>query len=1098
MPRPSRLRQPLILAAARGPSAGRRWLLTLAAWAALALTLAALLCGPPPAGAQGAASAPEHRFRATVDGSLGKVLLGPQVLSEEERAFIARLPEIRVAVPLPPAAPYESIDASGLVSGIHPDMLVALGRGFGLRLKPVVMPNWSEALAALRERRVDLMMTIGASSERMEHMAFTLGATPMPGALFTRPGAQVDLERATYVLERDFLAVAWVRRQYPRARVVEVPTTLDALRAVARGEGDAYLGSFLETAAAMAREPVPGIEVNRMLPYGSGYYHFAVRQDWAPLAGILNKGIQTLRNGAADELFAQAVLPPGAELHKPLAVAGAEAALLAARPVWRVGAVRGLALLNEVDERGLHSGIAAEYADQVARRLGVAVQVRAFDSVAQMLDALRAGDIDLVPFLTRTPERERDFAFSAPYVEMPYTLVARSDAPHWWSLDSLRGRRLAMAAQHPLLPLLARDHPEVQVVEAPSGNGAMDMVIRGQADAAVEVKLFANLRVNGPDGEWLRILAEVPELPAQFHFAARQGDGVLLGLVDRALADIGPAERQRMLRRWVAVDLTPPFPWRRYAPAIGVAAAALLMLVGATLWWTRRLAREVQARQRSEQLLTDIATTVPGLAFRYVLNADGSLRHNYFTPGAPAFLGVPLDPQRTVLEALQPHFDPAEYEAALAQQARCMATGEPFKRVGRLIVPGRPERWILAEAIQGRSSNGRTVWTGYIVDVTAEQALQKKLAADAESRNLMLASASHELRAPTHTLSLALQALPREGLSPEQARALKTAEDSAHTLAELLNDVLDAARQGHEPMRLRPRAFDLHQLLGDLGRAWRAAAHTKGLRFDLDIAADVPRTVQLDPLRLKQVVINLLSNACKYTAQGSVTLRAVMVDAQTLRVDVIDTGIGIAAAEQELLFKPFVTLAEGVAVPPEGSTGLGLVTSRHVADLMGATLTLDSVLGEGTRATLVLPLQAALGAPPGPAASARPGTVVVCDDDDTSRLLLTEMLRLKGYDTHDTADSASALQRWREGGVRALVSDLDLPGMSGLELIRSLRDEERQGGQRERTVVIVCSGSPVPAADDAAEQRLYDAYLVKPVQVSTLTDTLQRLGVAAA
>jgi two-component system, NarL family, sensor histidine kinase EvgS len=199
---------------------------------------------------------------------------------------------------------------------------------------------------------------------------------------------------------------------------------------------------------------VPGIEVNRMLAYGSGYYHFAVRKDWAPL--------------------------------------------LARRPVWRVGAVRGLALLNEIDEHGLHSGIAAEYSDQVARRLGVAVQVRAFDTVAQMLDGLRAGDIDIVPLLTGTPEREREFAYSAPYVEMPYVLVARNDAPLWWGLDSLRGKRLALPLQHALRPLLRERYPDINVLDAEGGTGAMDMVIRGEAEAVIEVKLFANLRINSP------------------------------------------------------------------------------------------------------------------------------------------------------------------------------------------------------------------------------------------------------------------------------------------------------------------------------------------------------------------------------------------------------------------------------------------------------------------------------------------------------------------------------------------------------------------------------------------------------------------------
>ncbi len=1055
-----------------------RWLL-----AALALLLMV-----------GAQAQPQHRFRTEAPGALGKVLLGAQVLSEEERRFIARLPELRVAAPLPPAMPYEAVSVDGEVSGIHPDMLVALARGFGLRMRPVVLPSWSAAMAALREGQVDLMMTIGPTPERMERFAFTLGATPRPGALFARPGAVVDLERATYVLQKEFLAVDWVRRQYPRAKIVEVPDTLAALRAVARGEGDVYLGSFLEAAATLARDPVPGVEVNRMLPYGSGYYHFAVRKELAPLAGILNKGIQTLRNSATDELLAMAVLPAGTQLAKPLPVSAAQAALLAQQPVWRVGAVKGLALLNEVDERGLHTGIAAEYSDEVARRLGVAVQVRAFDSVAQMLDGLRAGDIDLVPLLTRTPEREREFLFSAPYVEMPYVLVARHDAPMWWHLDSLRGKRLALPPQHVLRPLLKERFPDITVVDAEGGTGAMDRVIRGEADAAIEVKLFANLRINQPDGERLRILAEVPEIPSQFHFATRRADAELLGLVDLALADIEPAERTRMFRRWVAVDLAPPFPWRRHLPAALVALVAVAMLLGATLRWNRRLAREVKARQRSEELLTDIATTVPGMAFRYVLNADGSLRHTYVTPGAEAFLGARPDPRRTVLEAMRPFVDPAEYEAAMAHQARCLASGEPFKRVGLLKVPGRGERWILAEAIQGRTDRGHTIWTGYMVDVTAEHQLQKKLAEDAEARSLMLASASHELRAPTHTLSLALQSLPRAGLTEDQRRALQVAEDSAHTLSELLSDVLDAARSGHEPLRLRPRAFDLHRLLGDLSRAWRAAAHTKGLRFELDIAPGVPRTVQLDPLRLKQVLINLLSNACKYTAQGTVTLQARVLEDGQLQLVVADTGIGIAEAEQAQLFRPFATVHEptGLAVP-EGSTGLGLVTSRRVAELMGATLVLDSAPGTGTRAILTLPAMT-----PEDGAGARPGTVVVCDDDDTSRVLLTQMLRLNGYETHDTADSGAALQRWREGGVRALVSDLDLPGMSGLELIRSLRSEEAAAEDGSRTVVIVCSGSPVPAADGAVEQGLYDAYLVKPVQVRTLTDTLQRLGVAAA
>ena len=136
----------------------------------------------------------------------------------------------------------------------------------------------------------------------------------------------------------------------------------------------------------------------------------------------------------------------------------------------------------------------------------------------------------------------------------------------------------------------------------------------------------------------------------------------------------------------------------------------------------------------------------------------------------------------------------------------------------------------------------------------------------------------------------------------------------------------------------------------------------------------------------------------------------------------------------------------------------------------------------------------------GPATAAdetpRCGTLVLCDDDEVSRLLLAQMLRQQGFEVVETGDSHQALAWWRQGGVRALVTDIDLPGISELQLIRTLRDEAPAGAPR--TPVIVCSGSPVAAADDAPERTLYDAYLVKPVSVSTLADALQRLGVLQA
>ena len=1060
-----------------------------------------------------AAWALEYRFLAPTKGA--DLPLSPLVLSVAEREFMAGLPEIKVGIPTPAPRPYESISADGEVSGISAEMLAALAQTFGLHIKPVVLPDWSSTLRAARERQIDLVMTLGVTAERLDYLAFTVGAMPLPGAVFARHGTSSDLSRARFVLERNFLAVDHVRRQYPDASILEVETTLDALRAVAANKADVYLGNLLTAGALLATQPVPGIEVQQLLSYGTGFYHFGVRKDWAPLATILNKGIQTLRHANSTALAAlvDANLPGGNQLARPAAaleLPPQQATILSQQPVWRLGAVRGLPMLNDVDAKGLHSGIAAEYAEQVGRRLGVAMPVVGFDNVASMLVALRAGQIDMVPFLTRTPERDKAYAFSKPYVAMPYMLVARSDGPLYWNLDSLRGKRLALALQHPVRELLASHYPDIQIVDAANGNDAMDKVVRREAEAAVEVKLFANLRINADSGATLRAVSDVSDLPAQFHMAVARDRAELMPLVDRALDDIPASERIRMLRRWVALDLQPGFAWRRYLPLLVTGLVALLAIAAGTAWWMRRLAREVAARRRSEDLLNDIATRVPGVAFRYVLNPDGGLRHNYFSPGARAFLGIDLDPHQTVLAALGPHLRPEHRAAAEAEQAASQRSGERFKITCAYQHPDGREVWLHAEAVKSLRPDGTPVWTGFVVDVSTERALQDQLARAARSRHLMLASASHELRAPAHTLSLALASLSTDNLDAVQRSAVRIARDSAQTLAQLLGDVLDAARFEHAPLKISPRDLDPRALLTECADAWRAVAQAKSLDFEVLLAPELPARIHHDPLRLKQVLTNLLSNAFKYTASGSVRLLAEPMPDERLRVQVTDTGAGLSAADQARLFQPFVTLDSAAQTAPEmGRSGLGLSICRRIATLMGGEIGLASQPGVGTQVTLLLPLRRGVLDPDcagtAPVAPAHGRSVLVCDDDATSRLLMVHMLRQRGLATLDTGLAEDALALWRRGGIGAIVTDLDMPGMDGRALLRAVRADEAALTSANpeatllRTVLVVCSGSTLDAdsADlgQAQVADLADAVLLKPVDADTLAQTLASLGV---
>jgi two-component system, NarL family, sensor histidine kinase EvgS len=1037
-----------------------------------------------------ASAATDYRFKDY--GAAKALLLGPSLLSDEQRQFLAGLPEIRVAVAQGGYPPYETHGADGEITGFQAEVLASLTAALGLRIKAVVLPDWPAVLAAVREGRADMVLTVSATPERLRYLDFTLGTVPVPTALFAQKGSNVAPAKARFALEREYYANFLVNRLYPQATVVAAESTHEALRAVAEGRADYYVGSLLEAIDVLARNPLPGIEAREMLQADRRAYHFGIRKDWAALAPILNLGIARMRadidpramaaaSASASGLGASAALPPALQLSAD------EAAILARRGVWRVGAVRGLQLLNEADAMGAHSGIAADYTDHVARRLGIAVDVVAFDNVAAMLDGLRDGRIDIVPFLSRTPQREREFAFSAPYFEMPYMLVARNDAPLYWDLGSLRGKRLALARQHPLREALSARFADIRVVDAANGNEAMDLVARGDADAAVEIKVFANLRINGDADAHLRTVAEVKEVPAQFSFAVARNSAAMAPLIGRVIDELPATERERMLRRWVAVDFDPPFPWRRHLPVLLTAAAALLLLSAGTVWWMRRLSREVRERRRAVERLDDIGRTMPGSAFRYVLDDEGKVRQTFYSSGTRAFLGVEPQPEQTVLELISPRLHPKAAQAARELQQAVWRSGEPFKGTARYRHPDGREIWLHCEAVQGRDADGQCVWTGYVVDVTPERELQERLALEAQERHVLLASASHELRAPTHTLLLALQAIAQEGVSAVQARPLSIARDAAQTLTQLLDEVLDAARSRSGPVELRPQDFELRPLLAQVCDAHAGALAAKGLAFVLNVADDAPRLVCLDPLRLRQVLGNLLGNAARYTQAGQVRLEVVSHrrnDGSTaIEFVVQDTGPGIDAERQAKLFEPFAS--EPVV---EGSTGLGLSICRRLVRAMGGTLTLESGLGRGTSVRVWLPAtmrarQRVLR---------RSGAVLLCDDDPVSRMLVAESLMAAGHQVIEVTDGQAALERWRKGGIALVITDLTMPQLDGWALIESIRSEERD--QAEQTAIVVCSGNPAPPMQTGADGAPYDAFLAKPTDVRTLTATLAALG----
>lgn len=358
-------------------------------------------------------------------------------------------------------------------------------------------------------------------------------------------------------------------------------------------------------------------------------------------------------------------------------------------------------------------------------------------------------------------------------------------------------------------------------------------------------------------------------------------------------------------------------------------------------------------------------------------------------------------------------------------------------------------------------------------------------------KSAFLASVTHELRTPLHgILGFGRLLLDSEPTEQERHEFAGMIVSSGEALLRLVNDILDLSKVEAGRLELDEQAVDLGRLLEECVRLVEVSARERQIEMNLRIDADLPELLVLDPGRFRQVLLNLLGNAVKFTEQGHVTV-TVRVEEDVVRVAVRDTGIGIPLEEQQRIFEPFVQVPGSCGAV---GTGLGLAIARQLVERMGGRIGLESWPGQGSTFWFSLPLRPARAPaqPAEPLADAPrtwPGArILVADDDRIGRRLLEHLLTSAGHQVVTVADGQAALETAAQEYFDLIFLDSRMPRLSGPEVARQLRLRE---------------GHPVPlvglTADARKEERErclaagMDDFLAKPVDFEALSEVLNRL-----
>ncbi|MEH6436997.1 MHYT domain-containing protein [Massilia sp. DD77] len=513
-----------------------------------------------------------------------------------------------------------------------------------------------------------------------------------------------------------------------------------------------------------------------------------------------------------------------------------------------------------------------------------------------------------------------------------------------------------------------------------------------------------------------------------------------------------------------------------------------------------------QALRASEQQFRSLIGNIPGISFRCTLDdgwpmvfiSDAVER----ITGYPAadFLGTP--PRRTfgaLIHATDRVRVNDQLEAALRNDLHYLVEYRILHADGSV-------RWLWENGTGVRDESGAVRWLdGVILDITErrqmEEALRdakEKAEQAAAARATFVANMSHEIRTPMNSILGFTDVLLDGELNVEQRRHLDTIRNAGKSLLRLLNEILDTAKLEKGAVELEQNDYNLLSLIDELSSTLAANARAKGLHLDIQYDPALPTGLRGDELRMRQVLTNLIDNAIKFTAKGSVTLK-VRAEGDQLCIAVIDTGIGIAKDRLDAIFDPF-TQADASMTRRYGGTGLGTTICKQLVELMGGRIWAESEVGRGTTFHVRVPLVLARFAQQAPrvrsAAVLPPLRVLVADDVPQNLELLQLLMARRGHTMTGVGDGAAVVELATKQDFDLILMDFQMPLLDGLSATREIRAHEAAGGRR-RVPVIAMTASVLAEHRSASVDAGMDGFASKPVDWFALSHEIARvLGIA--
>lgn len=1010
--------------------------------------------------------------------------------------------------------PYDIIYSNQEYEGITAEYFALAGRLLNVEVKVRTVPDRATGLALLASGEIDLLGSSNSFERRNTSVVLSKPYVKDRPALFRRQGDRrsfgKDLDGLTIAMPVDYIPLDELQNRFPNAHIKPMKSHMEAMADLAFGRADLYLGDNLSSFNMINQSFFNEVSFERLLDLDIAGFSFAINKNNLRLRRIFDQVISTLgedRQQAIIKLWTggDVALPDG-----KLALTAQEHRWIARHPKVRLVINDDLAPVAYFNTDGNFSGIVADLLVMISLRTGLQFEVQRSGNFTGIIKTLKDKRADLT-IMTASPDREAFLRFSRPFGVTAFSLVTRTESnTATVDLDSLQGKRLAVADGHVLFNKISEEFPRIQMIAAPTTLDALSLVNAGDADAALISLTVARYYVARLYDQELKVANIIDNGQANGTFAMRRSETELQSILDKALQSIAPDQLNEVSNRWRTNASMSGQTWRDYRGVIGAVVACALLLLLIALGWNVRLRRQISKRVDAEQALREQLTVMRSLTDGmphpvYVRDREGrmlSCNHSYLQ-------ATDLSYDQVLGQTVEQIVDGYSASIPDLHVSYLTAMNEDRALSGSCVVELSEktlwiEYWI--QPFHDALGAVKGVNCGWL-DITEQHRMMCELEtakniADEASRTktTFLASMSHEIRTPMNAVIGILElALKRGERGYFDQASIEIAYSSAKSLLGLIGDILDIARIESGRLSLSPKRANLRELMESTVLVFESLSQQKGLDLQLDIDSSTHCDVWIDSLRFKQVLSNLLSNAIKFTDEGSVKvqLRGEVIEHGRISVflQIEDSGIGISDEDQRKLFKPFSQAADGIHKGQDGA-GLGLLISRSLCELMGGRLAMTSTRGKGTLVQVELLVNVLEPVEAHPLDSVKPlpeikqsWRVLVVDDHAINREILRQQMNFLGHAVTEADNGSVALDKWRKGDFDVVLTDCHMPLLSGPELAIAIRQEEREQ-QRSSCVIVGLTADAQPEELERCIQAGMNDCLIKPVGLDLLAERI--------